>query len=76
MSWVVYVAAWRVGEMRTVVLCGNVRDRDHFEDLGVDGRILIGSESNRMGGCGLSKEKRRVFVNVVMELYGANALTS
>ena len=26
--------------MRAGVLCGNVRDRDHFEDLGVDGRIL------------------------------------
>jgi len=53
-----------------------VRDRDHFDDLGVGRRILIGSESDRMGGCGLGKEKRRVFVNAVMELYGSNALTS
>jgi len=34
------MAAWMTGEMRTGVLCPNMRDRDHFEDLGVDGRII------------------------------------
>jgi hypothetical protein len=30
-------------------------ERDHFEDLGVDGRVILkGVETgNRMGGCGL-----------------------
>jgi hypothetical protein len=40
MSWAECVVAWRIGEMRTGVLCWNVMDRDHFEDLGVDGSIL------------------------------------
>ena len=27
--------------MRTGFWCGNLRERDHLEDLGVDGRILL-----------------------------------
>jgi hypothetical protein len=29
------------GEMYTGVWCGNLRERDHLEDLGVEGRIIL-----------------------------------
>jgi hypothetical protein len=30
----------RAGEVHTNVLVGRLRERDHLEDLGVDGRII------------------------------------
>jgi hypothetical protein len=41
MRWEGHVAC--MGESRVVysVLVGNLRERDHLEDLGVDGRIII-----------------------------------
>jgi len=36
--------------MRTRFWWGNLRERDHLEDLGLDGRIILnGSLINRMG---------------------------
>jgi hypothetical protein len=35
---------WRVcgtGEVHTVFWWGNLRERDHLEDLGLDGRIIF-----------------------------------
>jgi len=29
------------GEMYTGFWCGNLRERDHLEDLGIDGRIIL-----------------------------------
>jgi hypothetical protein len=42
MRWTGHVA--RMGEERCVyrILVGNTRERDHWRDLGVDGRIILG----------------------------------
>jgi len=32
---------WEKGEMRTRFSWGNRRERNHLEDLGVDGRIIL-----------------------------------
>jgi hypothetical protein len=32
---------WKTGEVHTEFWWGNLRKRDHFEDLGVDGRIIL-----------------------------------
>ena len=35
---------------------GNLRERDHLGDLGVDERIIVkGSYRNRLGGCELDR---------------------
>jgi len=42
MRWVGHVARMGRGEVRIVVWWGNLRERDHLEDAGVDGRIILG----------------------------------
>jgi len=37
-----HVARMGRGEVRIVVWWGNLRERDHLEDAGVDGRIILG----------------------------------
>jgi hypothetical protein len=32
---------WGTGEVHTGFWWGDLRERDHFEDLGVDGRIIL-----------------------------------
>jgi len=32
---------WETGEVYTGLCWGDLRERDHLEDLGVDGRIII-----------------------------------
>ena len=32
---------WEIGEVHTGVLSGNLRARDHFENVGVDGRLIL-----------------------------------
>jgi hypothetical protein len=32
---------WGRGEVYTGIWCGNPRERDHWEDPGVDGRIIL-----------------------------------
>jgi len=36
-----HVARIGRGEVHTVFWCGNLRERDHLEDPGVDGKIIL-----------------------------------
>jgi hypothetical protein len=40
MRWVGYVALWG-GEVKRGFWLENLRGKNHFEDLGVDGRIIL-----------------------------------
>jgi hypothetical protein len=37
----VRVAQWGKGEMYTKFWCGNLRERDHLKDPGVDGKTIL-----------------------------------
>jgi hypothetical protein len=41
MIWVEHVARMRRGEAWTGSWWGNIRERDHWGDAGVDGRIIL-----------------------------------
>jgi hypothetical protein len=41
MRWAGHVARFGEGEMHTGFWWGNLRERDHSEDPGVDGRIIL-----------------------------------
>jgi hypothetical protein len=32
---------WATGEVHRGLLCGNMRERDHLQDIGVDERITL-----------------------------------
>jgi len=36
-----YIAVWETGEVHTGFWWENLRERDHSEDLGIDGRIIL-----------------------------------
>jgi hypothetical protein len=42
MRWEGHVACMGKGEAHTGFWWGNLRDRDHLEDPGIDGRIILG----------------------------------
>jgi hypothetical protein len=41
MRWVVHVACMGSGEVHTGFWWGNVKERNHLEDRGVEGRIIL-----------------------------------
>jgi hypothetical protein len=41
MRWTGYVAHWGRGEEYTGFWWGHLRERDHFKDPGIDGRIIL-----------------------------------
>ena len=41
MRWAGHVALWGRGEVFTGFWWGNLRERDHWGDPGVDGRIIL-----------------------------------
>jgi hypothetical protein len=51
-----FSAYWKKGETYTGFWWGNLKERDHFEDLTVDGRIMLkGSSGSGMWGYGLDR---------------------
>jgi len=56
MRWVGHIARMRKSRGVYRVLVENLRERDYFEDLGVDGRIIYdGSSGSGMWGLGLDR---------------------
>jgi len=49
MRWARYVARMRVGGEHTGFWRTELRESDHLEDLGVDGRIILRRSRYRMG---------------------------
>jgi hypothetical protein len=41
MKWAVHVARMRKGEVHIGFWWGNLRERDHLKDLGIDGRVIL-----------------------------------
>ena len=41
MRWAGHVDRMGRGEVHTEFWCGNLREGDHFEDPGIDGRIIL-----------------------------------
>jgi hypothetical protein len=39
--WAEHIARMGRGEVRTGFWCGNLRETDHLEDTGIDGRIIL-----------------------------------
>jgi len=67
---------WGRGEVYTGFWWGNLRERDHLEDLGVDGRIILRRIFRKWdGGIGWidlaqDRERWRALVNAVMKTFG------
>ena len=65
------------GELYTVLCWGNLRERDHLEDLGVDGRIILRRIFRKWDGGGMDwidlaqeRDRWRTLVNTVMNFRG------
>jgi hypothetical protein len=74
-GWACHVALWRRGKVITGLRWGNLRKRDHFEDLGVDGRIIFKCVYKKGAGGDMEwsdlvqdRDRCRALVNAVMNL--------
>jgi hypothetical protein len=83
--WVVHVPHTGREEVRAWFLCGNLKERDHLDHLGVDVRIILKWMSNRLEDVDRidqaeDRGRWRAFANTVMNLRMllsvANFLTS
>ena len=71
MRWAGHVASMGRGEVHTGFWWGNLRERDHSEDPGVDGRIILKWIFKKwdVAWTGLIWLRRRALVNGVMNLW-------
>jgi hypothetical protein len=76
MRWMCHVARMGRGEVHTGSLWGNVMDRDHLEDAGVDGSIKLRWIFRKYYGDmdwihqAQDRDSWRALVNAVMNLWG------
>jgi hypothetical protein len=75
MIWAGHVARMGRREVNTVYWCGNLRERDHLEDPGEDGRIILRWIIQEVGCGGMDlielaqgRDSWRAVVNAVMDL--------
>jgi len=75
MRWAGHVARMGRGEVYTGFWCGNLRERDHLEDPGLDGRINTHMDLHEVGCDGMDwidlaqdRVRSRALVNAVMNL--------
>ena len=74
LRWAGHVARMKRGEMYTTFWWENLREGDHFEDPGVDGRIILKWIFERLGGgvdlidLAQDRDRWRALVNAVMNL--------
>jgi len=66
---------WGAGELYTAFWWGNLRERGHFEDPGLDGKIILGWILRKWGGVCMDwidlaqdRDRWRALVNAVMNL--------
>ena len=66
---------WGNGEVYTGFWWGDLRERDHVEEIGVDGRIILNWILKEFGFGGMEwidltrdRDRWRAFVNAVMNL--------
>jgi hypothetical protein len=68
MTWVGYVAYMGREEACTGIWWGNLRERDHWEDPGVDGRIILRRILKKWYELTQDRDRWSALVNAVMNL--------
>ena len=65
------MALWGRGEVYTGFWFGNLRERDHSEDIAIDGKIILKWILNWVGRDGLAEErdKRWAILYTVMRIW-------